>query len=486
VYHMKLKTIIAICATFLMLFASVAMAAYQKVADNTVPAYRNAELTQRTGNERVDKGDLVTVFEERDNAYFVRYPVKNGTKDRWVPKNIFNSAPRPAPTPTNNIVTIGDGWYRIQPMHDLRRSMDALGAYIGNGNNVHMWTTIDCDQQKFYLQNRGNGYFSLQSGYGSRLFVTADGGRDGANLYTSSWNGGNGQLFALVNAGNGAYHVMSKFGNNLNFDCVGGGKADGNNIGLWTKGDAGWHQWKFTRVNGPSSQNNTQTSFQQYQDTAKQTVPAYTNAGLSQRNGNERVDAGDRVTVLNKQGDAFYVDYPAGNSRKQRWVHKSIFEDAPAPSGKLLYPLKGRSISYSSSRTTNGQRCDYVAPSGTALYAPADGTVKFMQSYAVNYGKLASYANQILFTSSDNKYTVRCAHLNSFNGVSLKYSQSLKYPCSSSTYSCSTITLATRNVKRGELLGYTGMTGNASGPHLHIEVKENGRAVAPIDVFATW
>ena len=89
---MHFKTITLICIAILMLFTSVVLAAYQKVADNTVSAYHNPELTQRTGNERVDKGDLVTVLEERSNAYYVRYPVKNGTKDRWVPKNIFNSS----------------------------------------------------------------------------------------------------------------------------------------------------------------------------------------------------------------------------------------------------------------------------------------------------------------------------------------------------------------------------------------------------------
>ena len=66
------------------------MAAYQRTADNTVPAFTNPELTQRNGNERVDRGDVVTVFEERGNAYFVRYPTSRGTKDRWVPKSIFN------------------------------------------------------------------------------------------------------------------------------------------------------------------------------------------------------------------------------------------------------------------------------------------------------------------------------------------------------------------------------------------------------------
>ena len=157
-----------------------------------------------------------------------------------------------------------------------------------------------------------------------------------------------------------------------------------------------------------------------------------------------------------------------------------VFSDAG-----FYYPLEG-SITRSSSVKTNGYYCDYVASSGTPVYAPCDGTVQFCQSYAVNYNKLASYGNNFIFTSSNGVYKVRGAHLSSFNGVSLKYTSSLTYPCSASTYSCSTITLATKSVSQGDLIGYTGMTGNASGPHLHLEVSKNGNYVDPVSVFETW
>ena len=149
------------------------------------------------------------------------------------------------------------------------------------------------------------------------------------------------------------------------------------------------------------------------------------------------------------------------------------------------YPLKG-SISRSSSVKTNGFYCDYVASSGTPVYAPCEGTVQFCQSYAVNYSKLASYGNHFIFTSSNGVYKVKGAHLSSFNNVTLTYISSLSYPCSATTYSCSTITLATRSVKQGDLIGYTGMTGNASGPHIHLEVSKNGTYVDPLAVFETW
>jgi len=37
-----------------------------------------------------------------------------------------------------------------------------------------------------------------------------------------------------------------------------------------------------------------------------------------------------------------------------------------------------------------------------------------------------------------------------------------------------------RDVKRGDILGYVGATGRATGPHLHYEVLANGQLMNPL------
>lgn len=143
------------------------------------------------------------------------------------------------------VKTIKDGWYNIRPAHDQSRSLDSYGP----NNNLHMWENISNPQQKFYLQNRGNGYFSLKSG-GNGLYITAAGRGRGANLMMRAWNGSDEQLFRLVDGGvvggKQTYHIMSKVGSNLEFDCAGGNKQNYTNAQLWTHENTNWHKWTFT------------------------------------------------------------------------------------------------------------------------------------------------------------------------------------------------------------------------------------------------
>lgn len=64
---------------------------YSKRATQKVNAYVMSDLQARVGDEYVSAGDNVTVLREEDDAIFVSYPVRGGTKERWVNKNdIFN------------------------------------------------------------------------------------------------------------------------------------------------------------------------------------------------------------------------------------------------------------------------------------------------------------------------------------------------------------------------------------------------------------
>lgn len=94
---------------------------------------------------------------------------------------------------------------------------------------------------------------------------------------------------------------------------------------------------------------------------------------------------------------------------------------------------------------------DISADKGDPVYATADGTVTHAAS-AGNYGNLVIV---------DHGYGLetRYGHLSAFK-----------------------VTVG-QQVKRGDLLGLVGSTGRTTGPHLHYEVRANGRILNPLQLL---
>lgn len=91
---------------------------------------------------------------------------------------------------------------------------------------------------------------------------------------------------------------------------------------------------------------------------------------------------------------------------------------------------------------------DMAGPVGTSIYAPGDGVVVFA-------GRQGAYGNLIKIQHELGVET-RYAHL---SRIRVKKGQ---------------------RVSQGELIGDMGNTGRSTGPHLHYEVRMNGRAVDPM------
>jgi murein DD-endopeptidase MepM/ murein hydrolase activator NlpD len=95
---------------------------------------------------------------------------------------------------------------------------------------------------------------------------------------------------------------------------------------------------------------------------------------------------------------------------------------------------------------------DYAAPTGTPVKATGNGKVTFV-------GRQGGYGHTVIIQHGD-KYTTLYAHLS-------RYARGL-----------------TRNkrVLQGEVIGYVGKSGLASGPHLHYEFRVNGVHRDPLKV----
>lgn len=95
---------------------------------------------------------------------------------------------------------------------------------------------------------------------------------------------------------------------------------------------------------------------------------------------------------------------------------------------------------------------DYAAPTGTPVWAVADGTV-------LSAGWVEGFGNQVVL-GHDYSFRTYYGHLSHFEtGIA-----------------------AGKKVEQKEVIGYVGSTGFSTGPHLDFRVTQNGKYCNPLTV----
>jgi murein DD-endopeptidase MepM/ murein hydrolase activator NlpD len=123
---------------------------------------------------------------------------------------------------------------------------------------------------------------------------------------------------------------------------------------------------------------------------------------------------------------------------------------APVPSASgFAWPVSGPVTSGFGARWGRmHEGIDIAVPSGTPVHAAAAGTV-------IHAGWLGGYGNLVVVDHG--------------NGISTAYA-----------HNTSIAVAVGQQVAQGEVLAYSGNTGNSTGPHVHFEVRVNGGAVDPM------
>ena len=127
------------------------------------------------------------------------------------------------------------------------------------------------------------------------------------------------------------------------------------------------------------------------------------------------------------------------------------------------------------------QGIDYVLKEGDPVYAAADGEISSITRDDSN-------GLMLVLNHSDGIET-RYAHLSKIQIVShLRIEGSMMKV--NNTYNLITDAdhsdqKITGKVNRGQLIGYAGSTGRATGPHLHFEVRKDGKPVDPAPMFTS-
>jgi murein DD-endopeptidase MepM/ murein hydrolase activator NlpD len=188
----------------------------------------------------------------------------------------------------------------------------------------------------------------------------------------------------------------------------------------------------------------------------------------------KKINAGDSIEILQTQANAeghkdlLYVSLKLGTTVRELFRFRTEdgaidFYDPSGETGKRFLtrrPLKGggnlRSRFgmrvhpiFKSRRMHNG--IDLAAPTGTPIYASGDGIVE-KAGWVSGYGKKVELKHV-------NGFETGYGHMSRIADLS-----------------------PGERVRQGQIIGYVGSTGNSTGPHLHFEIKVNGRVVDPLSV----
>ncbi len=160
-----------------------------------------------------------------------------------------------------------------------------------------------------------------------------------------------------------------------------------------------------------------------------------------------RIKAGQRIYIpRTKKVKESKKRYHTKRTTKKKTAQKS---PAAAKKVKLVWPVKGRVVSgYGMRGDTMHKGIDIKAKEGTPIRAADHGKVVYADDGMRGYG------NVIIIKHRNNLFTV--------------YAHNRK-----------NLVRKGDDVKKGQIIGYVGNTGNATTSHLHFEVRDGSKAINP-------
>lgn len=142
---------------------------------------------------------------------------------------------------------ISDGYYMIQSGNSYSRVLDINNASLSNGGNLEIYQKNQTTNQIFYVQYRGNGYYSIRAVH-SGLYLHR---KENDNVH--QWSG-----YSSYNAqwemryANNVYYYLRNRANGKYLDNSKGSTQLGNNVIVYSLNYGTNQKWRFIRVNKPS------------------------------------------------------------------------------------------------------------------------------------------------------------------------------------------------------------------------------------------
>lgn len=146
------------------------------------------------------------------------------------------------------VVNIQNGWYEIAPLANESMRLDVDGAREGNEVNIKLYNSNGNVAQRFYVNNVGNGYFTLRTGCNGYVDLRFGQTSNGSNIWQYEKEAANGkcQKFRAIRRNNDAgvfIEPLAKEG--IAVACANNSAAAQTNVVVWARENNNYQKWRF-------------------------------------------------------------------------------------------------------------------------------------------------------------------------------------------------------------------------------------------------
>lgn len=158
---------------------------------------------------------------------------------------------KPPVTENYTVVNIQNGWYEIAPLANERMRLDVDGAREGNEVNIKLYNSNGNVAQRFYVNNVGNGYFTLRTGCNGYVDLCFGQTSNGSNIWQYEKEAANGkcQKFRAIRRNNDAgvfIEPLAKEG--IAVACANNSAAAQTNVVVWARENNNYQKWRFIQT----------------------------------------------------------------------------------------------------------------------------------------------------------------------------------------------------------------------------------------------
>ena len=158
---------------------------------------------------------------------------------------------KPTITDSYTVFNIPNGWYEIAPLANESMRLDVDGAREGNEVNIKLYNSNGNVAQRFYVNNVGNGYFTLRTGCNGYVDLKFGQTSNGSNIWQYEKEAANGkcQKFRAIRRNNNAgvfIEPLAKEG--IAVACANNSAAAQTNVVVWTRENNNYQKWRFIQT----------------------------------------------------------------------------------------------------------------------------------------------------------------------------------------------------------------------------------------------